>query len=342
PVVIMMGNVTRIDWIHPSCRDLVIEELASEPRLEKRFVEGMSLQGIKLAISGTGGASGERQLPLMNKATNWDILSERCLILAKEASEHKICDLLTALSSACRESSDPWKNNWLKKIISSVCTAVCDRWNTSDDTISSVTLETYCNASILAIPFPPVPNLNTSWINLLQNMRDALLVAEDGDLVDPERVLDWAKFASVVRDNEPRFLRVVGFPSKLRGDISRLIVVFGQEAEADVVLDSAGACDEEANRIESLEEAIHILQSLILIGDNKKVLRGDDDLKIAETEFNDLKDSLLELSRRLRARVEYLQQTSSEMTPPEPDYDGEGIRLGGEEAFDVDGLFSDL
>ena len=60
-----MTPIRRIDWIHPSCRDLVIEELTSEPTLQAKFVEKMSLQGIKLSVSDSGGVTGERRLPLL-------------------------------------------------------------------------------------------------------------------------------------------------------------------------------------------------------------------------------------------------------------------------------------
>ena len=48
-----------IDWMHPSYRDLVIDELARDAHLQQAFLSSTGLGGIKLAISDTGGASGD-------------------------------------------------------------------------------------------------------------------------------------------------------------------------------------------------------------------------------------------------------------------------------------------
>jgi hypothetical protein len=73
---------TMVDWIHPSYRDLVIDELIQDSSLRNTFLRRASLEGVKLAVSDTGGQCGERRLPLIRSAESWDILEERCLSLS--------------------------------------------------------------------------------------------------------------------------------------------------------------------------------------------------------------------------------------------------------------------
>jgi hypothetical protein len=73
----------QIDWMHPSYRDLVIDELSADPGLQHEFLSSMGLSGIKLAISDTGGKEGERRFPLMNLHDSWEILDSRCIWVAQ-------------------------------------------------------------------------------------------------------------------------------------------------------------------------------------------------------------------------------------------------------------------
>ncbi|HUG12137.1 MAG TPA: hypothetical protein VMM36_14050 [Opitutaceae bacterium] len=64
-----------IDWIHPSCRDLAIEELASAPSDRRRFLSACSEGGLLLAISVAGGR-GERNVPLLLDDADWEAFAE--------------------------------------------------------------------------------------------------------------------------------------------------------------------------------------------------------------------------------------------------------------------------
>jgi hypothetical protein len=54
-----------VDWIHPSCRDLAIDELAENAADRRRFLANCSETGLALATSLAGGAQGLRRLPLL-------------------------------------------------------------------------------------------------------------------------------------------------------------------------------------------------------------------------------------------------------------------------------------
>ena len=261
----VMASVTRLSWIHPSCRDLVIEELAGEPTLQAKFLEKMSLQGIKLSISDSGGATGGRQLPLMKDPKNWEILSRRCLAIVDEGLQGDVSDLLRALTSAASAASGSERRGHLSKIITSVCDEVCKKWDKSKTLIQADTLLAYCEASVLATRFSPIPELDASWESLTAMMKSELDRGEDAYLLEPGGLVEWARFAEVVRDNEPRFLRAIGFANKCYADIIRLIFIIDSEIEADLLLDSASECGSEADRIESLNDVVEMLVELILV-----------------------------------------------------------------------------
>src|SRR5439155_7708898 len=64
---------SRVSWVHPSWRDLVIEELRADREGRQRFLNACSLEGIRLAISTAGGTSGERSLPRLAEDLDWDV-----------------------------------------------------------------------------------------------------------------------------------------------------------------------------------------------------------------------------------------------------------------------------
>ena len=54
-----------IGWVHPSWRDLVINELREDTAARRRFLDACALHGTMLALSQQGGIAGERRLPLL-------------------------------------------------------------------------------------------------------------------------------------------------------------------------------------------------------------------------------------------------------------------------------------
>jgi hypothetical protein len=336
-----MAPTRRIDWIHPSCRDLVIEELAVEPTLQAKFVENMSLQGIKLSISDSGGLTGERRLPLMQDPRNWEILHGRCLSIAREDSYGEVSDLLTTLHSSALESPDIERRALFIRTLDAVCKEVCRRWDTSRAAIKADHLLAYCKASVLTKPFSPVPQLDVTWEVLVEEVRSQLTRGEDGYLLDPDYFIEWMRFSEVVRANEPRFLRATGFPNKYYADIKRLLLLLDSEVHDDLVLDSGSEYEDEAQRIETLDDVLDMLLGLIPRTDIKK-MRDEGDSEDVSSETITLAEEILEVSSRLQKRAEKLKETAAELTPPEPDYDDDDSRDSSDDNFDVDGLFLDL
>jgi len=70
-------NGEKMEWIHPSCRDLAIKILATRPDERRHFLETCSKAGLKLACSVGGGEDGSLHLPLLMDSRDWKIFALR-------------------------------------------------------------------------------------------------------------------------------------------------------------------------------------------------------------------------------------------------------------------------
>src|SRR5207244_54097 len=60
-----------VTWVHPSWRDLVIEELAADAEARRGFLRACGIDGLLLALSAGGGVAGEPRPPLPDLAPTW-------------------------------------------------------------------------------------------------------------------------------------------------------------------------------------------------------------------------------------------------------------------------------
>lgn len=60
-----------VTWIHPTCRDLAIVNLAADHVRKRRFLELCSIEGLRLALSTGGGAFGHLATPLLKTSDDW-------------------------------------------------------------------------------------------------------------------------------------------------------------------------------------------------------------------------------------------------------------------------------
>ena len=89
-----------IGWVHPSWRDLVIDELRGDPDARQRFLCASAVDGVTLAVSHAGGSAGERTLPLMIADADWDALGDRLHELRRELEDRELARVLLALGGA--------------------------------------------------------------------------------------------------------------------------------------------------------------------------------------------------------------------------------------------------
>ncbi len=95
-----------IGWVHPSWRDLVIDELRDDADARRRFLSASAVDGVTLAVSRAGGIAGERTLPLMIADGDWDALGDRLHELRHELEDRELARVLLALGGAIGAVND--------------------------------------------------------------------------------------------------------------------------------------------------------------------------------------------------------------------------------------------
>ena len=248
---------TVVDWIHPSYRDLVIDELIQNADLRNTFLRRASLEGVKLAVSDTGGQYGNRRLPFIRSAESWDVLQERCLSLVKADVGDR--EVLETLANAASQSASPEQASRWARMMTLVCKAVREKWDRQRHLLGAADIEAFAKARSLAEPKPSLPNLRQTWDTLDARFRESIRVANSDDELDYSAFDALTIFAAAVRICAPDFLDEVRFPDKYDAEITAVIYNATNEdsdntynADPDELRASARRIDSIASSLERL------------------------------------------------------------------------------------------
>ncbi len=164
-----------VNWIHPSYRDLVIDEIADDFAVQKDFIQNLSLNGIGLALSDAGGNTGSRRLPLVRSPDSWAAIGVRCTDIATKDSDWHVGRLLRILASVVGmdEIEDVDKER-AQGLLSSVCAAVCERWNAEEEEIDSAALTAYARAARVLKSNVPFPDISSTWESVTEELSSAM------------------------------------------------------------------------------------------------------------------------------------------------------------------------
>jgi len=308
-----------IRWIHPSYRDLVINELVQDEKLRLQFLSLMDLEGIKIAVSQAGGATGDRRLPLMGSEKSWEMLQTRCLFLINTSEPNVGLNLLRVLRSAALDATAGVKCK-LTEVLATCCDAVRQSWDEKGITLKAEQLKDYFEASIAVETLPVSPQLGPSWRSAYSDFKKAVSdVLKNSVALDEGALLEWARLTAVIRDNEPRYLKQIKFPETFESDLTELLRIV--EEECAYVPDSGNPDDlwSEAERFETIAKALEALVDLF--PKRKRSVNGV--LSKVTAHENEV-------------RGLYYREAPDE---DEPDYDP--VRESSD-SFDVDSLFCDL
>ncbi|MGZ4202427.1 MAG: nSTAND3 domain-containing NTPase [Thermoleophilaceae bacterium] len=190
-----------VSWVHPSWRDLVIDELASGPALRAHFLSHCELEGVLLAISSEGGAEGTRAFPLMAQDSDWDALCDRVWRLVSELEEHDLSRLLWSLAAAVGSADGSAQSKEVDSLGGNALTALGRRYHGQAAPIQVVEPWFELAYSVEGGDTPPAEAL---WIELLPTPP---LTREDLDAVQ-----DWVRLAELLMRYAPQRLQRLGFP----------------------------------------------------------------------------------------------------------------------------------
>src|SRR6266702_195561 len=66
-----------LDWIHPSVRDVAINELGAKSKYRQTFLRFCGAEGLRLACSVAGGSKGQVAFPLLSDEEDWTVFADR-------------------------------------------------------------------------------------------------------------------------------------------------------------------------------------------------------------------------------------------------------------------------
>jgi hypothetical protein len=234
-----------IGWVHPSWRDLVIDELREDAGARRRFLTASGVDGVTLALSRAGGSTGQRTLPLLIADADWDALGDRIHRLRPELEDRELARVLLALSGSPAAVNDAHDARELDSLAVNVLSAIRGTWDARHEPVAVFLLEAWygLNAGVRE-PVAP-PDLAPTWTEL----HPGGLTHEHPGPSELARTEEWLELAEVLSRYEPAALERFGFFGPDRDLLERLIVTLTRTSADE---DLHARCQSVLARIERL------------------------------------------------------------------------------------------
>jgi hypothetical protein len=218
-----------IGWVHPSWRDLVIDELREHAPARQRFLSACRVDGVMLALSHQGGAIGERQLPLLQSDRDWDRLADRLYELLADLEPREVARVLLALEDALADEMDAGQRREAQSLAALVLATTQQGWDRDHRPLPGFLLDAWYRLRHLAPGPITAPQLLSTWTEL--HPGSALL--ERPDLEALLRADEWLALAQVLHQHDPDALDRFGFDVGDRHLLELLIAQLDRAAELD-------------------------------------------------------------------------------------------------------------
>ncbi len=186
----------RVEWVHPSWRDLVIESLADDDQARRHFLQRCGVDGAAVALSWAGGAEGERERPLLRCDADWDALGDGLYAFCHDCGEAEAIQLLGMLDDAGAFDE-----------VLALARLVLERLKWGGHAVSVDAIAAWVPLAAKLDPRPESPAVAMTWLEL-----------EPSELprtpVELERFCDWVRLASILHTHDPELLGRLGFPDR--------------------------------------------------------------------------------------------------------------------------------
>jgi hypothetical protein len=219
-----------VAWMHPSWRDLVIDSVAADPTARRAFLSRCGAHGIILALSKRGGLTGARDLPFLTDSEDWEVLADHMPGLVRHVSDSDVARLLSAVAELAKYRSGALVSRFTRLALDQIR----DRWNSRGQAITIWSLGLYYDTSERLEPLAAGPDLRATWD--ATHPGTSFIDTTEHDLLDHTqltRLRTWLQLVSMIRDNEPRFLRQAGFPGADDGLAAKVATLAANELDAD-------------------------------------------------------------------------------------------------------------
>jgi hypothetical protein len=207
----------RVAWVHPTWRDLVIERLAGDAELRRRFLSRCGPHGVVLALSTGGGAEGERRLPLICEDEDWDAVGDRIYALVPEIEHGELVALFAAIGLALREltCSDPARAGEARALARLTLERADSVWTATNAPVPLDCIDAWLGLSKHLDPVVWPGFLAPTWAELLPTA-----LPDPDDLPEVQRFTDWVTLSDLVSSFSIELIGELGYGSA-QGNLRR-------------------------------------------------------------------------------------------------------------------------
>ncbi len=217
-----------IDWVHPSWRDLVIDELRDDAQARRRFLERCGPDGAILALSRAGGL-GERELPLLHADADWDALAGQAERLVGHLEGSDLVRVLHSLEDAVAGAPPGAQRNECEALAETALRACVTRWHAERRAIPRVLVDAWYRLNVLMPRRVPSLPLARTWAELHPpSVRHAALERADLILAD-----DWLGLAQTLARYDRPLLKSLGFLHRDQPLLTALVACLQRTTAAD-------------------------------------------------------------------------------------------------------------
>jgi hypothetical protein len=213
-----------IGWVHPSWRDLVIDELREDAAARRRFLDACSVHGAMLALSQDGGSAGERTLPLLVSDEDWDRLGARLRQIVLQIEDQDLARLFLALRLALRAALrgglraaltrpavpaeiEYSQTREARNLAEYLLTVTARRWDEQGQPLQVFLLESWYALRRLASGDIRPPKIGPTWAELYPASLHALGL----ERFELARADEWLALAQTLASYDPKTLLAIGF-----------------------------------------------------------------------------------------------------------------------------------
>jgi hypothetical protein len=209
-----------IGWVHPSWRDLVIDELREDSNARQQFLSVSGVDGVTLALSRAGGAAGERVLPLLITDADWDAIGDRLHALGRELEDRELARVMLAVGATLAAIPDGPRRLELESLAMNFLAATRRGWDERDRPIPVFQLEAWYTLDDCVSEWVTPPRLAPTWAEL----HPGGLMLECPDPAELARTEEWLALAGMLFRYDRTALEAFGFFGRDRELLERLIV----------------------------------------------------------------------------------------------------------------------
>ena len=223
-----------VTWVHPSWRDLVIDQLERDPARRRAFLARCGIEGALLALSIAGGPAGERTLPFLIDDGDWDELLAHADALVAELDTAERVRLARQVSEAILDRShhdDRRATAELDALAARLLETILPA--PIDQTTLVLLSEWYALSELVREP-PSPPDVAGVWIETVPT--------DELDLASREGVATleaWTVLIGLLVRNDPAAVRRFGFPAGQDEVVGRLFARNAPVLAADITKDEA-------------------------------------------------------------------------------------------------------